>query len=33
MRPHIDAYRVKRDRIVAGLTAAGYEVAVPGGAF
>lgn len=33
MRPHIEAYRVKRDRIVAGLEQAGYEVAVPGGAF
>ena len=33
MRPHIDAYRRKRDRVVNGLTEAGYNVARPGGAF
>jgi aspartate aminotransferase/aminotransferase len=33
MRPHIDAYRRKRDRVVNGLTEAGYNVAPPGGAF
>jgi len=33
MQPHIAAYRKKRDRFVAGLENAGYEVAAPGGAF
>jgi aspartate aminotransferase/aminotransferase len=33
MTPHIDAYRRKRDRVVAGLTEAGYAVTTPGGAF
>jgi aspartate aminotransferase/aminotransferase len=33
MTPQIDAYRSKRDRIVAGLSQAGYRVAKPGGAF
>jgi aspartate aminotransferase/aminotransferase len=33
MRPQVDAYRQKRDRIVAGLHDAGYEVTPPGGAF
>jgi aspartate aminotransferase/aminotransferase len=33
MTPHFAAYRRKRDRIVAGLTEAGYNVAKPGGAF
>jgi aspartate/methionine/tyrosine aminotransferase len=33
MSPQIDAYRQKRDRLVAGLLAAGYTVAKPGGAF
>ncbi len=32
MRPHLDAYRAKRDRIVAGL-AEHYELVKPGGAF
>jgi aspartate aminotransferase/aminotransferase len=33
MSSHIAAYRQKRDRVVAGLTGAGYKVARPGGAF
>jgi aspartate aminotransferase/aminotransferase len=33
MTPHIDAYRRKRDRVVSGLTEAGYKVNKPGGAF
>jgi aspartate aminotransferase/aminotransferase len=33
MTHYIDAYRAKRDRVVAGLTAAGYSVTKPGGAF
>jgi aspartate aminotransferase/aminotransferase len=33
MSEQIAAYRRKRDRIVAGLTDAGYELARPGGAF
>jgi aspartate aminotransferase/aminotransferase len=33
MSEHIAAYRRKRDRVVAGLTEAGYDVARPGGAF
>ena len=33
MTPHIEAYRKKRDRVVAGLSNAGYRVAKPGGAF
>ncbi len=33
MTPQIDDYRRKRDRIVEGLIAAGYEVEKPGGAF
>lgn len=33
MTEHIDAYRRKRDRIVGGLTDAGYNVVKPGGAF
>ena len=33
MQPYLDAYRGKRDRMVAGLRAAGYDVATPGGAF
>jgi aspartate/methionine/tyrosine aminotransferase len=33
MSPRIDAYRQKRDRVIAGLLAAGYSVARPGGAF
>ncbi len=33
MSAYIDAYRRKRDRVVAGLTEAGYSVAKPGGAF
>lgn len=33
MTEHIDAYRRKRDRVVAGLTEAGYNVTQPGGAF
>ena len=32
MQPYIDAYRLKRDKIVAGLSE-DYEVVVPGGAF
>jgi aspartate aminotransferase/aminotransferase len=33
MTPHTNAYRRKRDRVVAGLSEAGYHVAKPGGAF
>jgi aspartate/methionine/tyrosine aminotransferase len=33
MTSHIDAYRRKRDTVVAGLTKAGYSVVKPGGAF
>ena len=33
MSGHIAAYRRKRDRVVAGLSEAGYKVARPGGAF
>lgn len=33
MSAHVDSYRQRRDRIMAGLTSAGYEVATPGGAF
>jgi aspartate aminotransferase/aminotransferase len=33
MSSYIDAYRQKRDRTVAGLLEAGYQVAKPGGAF
>ncbi len=33
MSEHIAAYRRKRDRVVAGLTEAGYKVVRPGGAF
>ncbi len=33
MNSHIEAYRRKRDRIVAGLSEAGYNVVKPGGAF
>jgi aspartate/methionine/tyrosine aminotransferase len=33
MSDHIAAYRRKRDRIVSGLTAAGYKLVRPGGAF
>ncbi len=33
MSAYIGAYRKKRDRVVAGLTEAGYSVAAPGGAF
>jgi aspartate aminotransferase/aminotransferase len=33
MSGHIDSYRKKRDRTVAGLLEAGYQVAKPGGAF
>ncbi|HEX3600507.1 MAG TPA: aminotransferase class I/II-fold pyridoxal phosphate-dependent enzyme [Lacipirellulaceae bacterium] len=33
MSAHIAAYRKKRDRVVAGLTDAGYKVTRPGGAF
>ena len=33
MTSYIDAYRRKRDRVVGGLTEAGYRVAKPGGAF
>jgi aspartate aminotransferase/aminotransferase len=33
MTPYIDAYRRKRDHVVAGLSEAGYKVAKPGGAF
>jgi aspartate/methionine/tyrosine aminotransferase len=33
MSSHITAYRRKRDRVMAGLTEAGYAVAKPGGAF
>ncbi|MCC7474063.1 MAG: aminotransferase class I/II-fold pyridoxal phosphate-dependent enzyme, partial [Pirellulales bacterium] len=33
MSDHIAAYRQKRDRIVAGLTEAGYHLTTPGGAF
>jgi aspartate aminotransferase/aminotransferase len=33
MTPYIDAYRKKRDRVVSGLSHAGYRVAKPGGAF
>jgi aspartate aminotransferase/aminotransferase len=33
MSEHIAAYRQKRDRVVAGLTATGYKVVRPGGAF
>jgi len=31
--PHVDAYRERRDHLLAGLRDAGYEVAQPGGAF
>ena len=33
MSEYISAYRRKRDRVVAGLTEAGYSVVKPGGAF
>lgn len=33
MSSHIEAYRRKRDRVVAGLREAGYSLAKPGGAF
>jgi aspartate aminotransferase/aminotransferase len=33
MGAHVDAYRERRDRIVAGLTDGGYDVIKPGGAF
>ena len=33
MSPHIADYRLKRDRLAAGLVEAGYELAHPGGAF
>jgi aspartate aminotransferase/aminotransferase len=33
MTSHIDAYRRKRDTVVAGLSKAGYSVVKPGGAF
>jgi aspartate aminotransferase/aminotransferase len=33
MTPHIEAYRRKRDRVVTGLTEAGYRLTKPGGAF
>jgi aspartate aminotransferase/aminotransferase len=33
MTPHIEAYRRKRDRVVAGLAEARYKVVRPGGAF
>jgi aspartate aminotransferase/aminotransferase len=33
MSGHIAAYRRKRDRIVAGLSEAGYTLTIPGGAF